>query len=72
MTRKRFIKLLMGRGGLTRNETAVDVSIVQSRQKEFELVNRRAKAAGFPARLKSGGYSRAWRYYERIIENEKL
>ncbi len=43
MTRKRYIKLLMGRYGYDRNAARHDARLIQEHQRMLELLNHHAK-----------------------------
>ncbi len=51
MTRKRFIKLLMGRYGYDRNAARQDAQLRQDYTHQRDLTNRAAKAWGYSIRL---------------------
>lgn len=71
MTRKRFIKLLMGRYGCDRDAARNDAQLIQGYQHQRELTNRSAKTLGMPKekRMPMHGYEYIWRnYYERFME----
>ena len=63
MKRKRFIKLLMGQIGASRNEARVEAEIVQGYQAIMENSNRYAKLLKSPKRLTGFGYERRWGHY---------
>lgn len=63
MKRKRFIKLLMGRVGASRNEAREEAVIVQCYQANLENANREAKRSGLFMRIPFSGYAGRWRHY---------
>lgn len=73
MTRKRFIKLLMGRFSMQCNEARRDVALVQLSQSRREESNHEAKLTGITERIQLHGYGYSWReYYSRYIEDEEI
>lgn len=79
MKKKRFIKLIMGRVGASRNEAREEAVIVQCYQANLEKANRDAKRQGLSMRLPLYGYGGRWRHYleamaylrERDASNEE-
>ena len=63
MKKKRFIKLIMGRVGASRNEARVEAEIVQGYQAIMENCNHDAKCVKSPKRLTGFGYERRWGHY---------
>ena len=63
MKRKRFIKLIMGQIGASRNEAREEAVIAQCYQANLENANREAKRSGLFMRIPSSGYAGRWRYY---------
>lgn len=59
MTRKRYIKLLMGKFKLSRNE-ARDVAADCFRQNKFDACNKNSKALGEKTRVGTLAYAEAW------------
>lgn len=79
MKKKRFIKLIMGQIGASRNEAREEAVIVQCYQANLEKANRDAKRQGLFIRIPLSGYSGRWRHYleamaylrERDANNEE-
>lgn len=68
MTRKRFIKLLMGRYGYDRNAARQDAQLKQDYTHQRDLTNRAAKAWGYSIRLPLHGYAYTWKNaYEPLL-----
>lgn len=79
MKRKRFIKLLMGRVGASRNEAREEAVIVQCYQAHSEKLNHDANRRGMSYRKPMYSYDVRWKLYliameylrERDASNEK-
>lgn len=68
MKKKRFIKLLMGRVGASRNEAREEAAIVQCYQAHSETINRSAKRAGAKFRKPMYSYDTRWALYLVAME----
>ena len=66
MERKRFIKLIMGQFGVSRNDAREEAEYVQYSLMRAEALNCIAKESGIRFRMKLYGYAGRWQYYAEL------
>lgn len=68
MTRKRYIKLLMGKFSVSRNEARRDADMTPYFQNMREHLNHEAKVWGIKCRMKPRGYVERWEFYAELLK----
>lgn len=66
MTRKRYIKLLMGKHELSRNRARDRAAMIVDIKNKVDVCNKNAKAHGENARTRTFSYAEAWEDDDQI------